>query len=200
MDAKANIKSRLSSRHGTAGAVRFGVASLPNDSAVAVASKRSTDAALHLSGDVEIFKKTLCFPGLKPAGRYVAKDMRDFVSIPLLTKTLLDHDTLHGEDIAVTGRTVAENLKGVKQNSHQGVSASAVLDDSAIVQIEAGEGFFNAKLTDKELAAHTTEWKLRATNHTSGAMWNYARQVGPVADGAVAQGGKAHEKRCYADI
>src|SRR5881227_4426377 len=45
--------------------------------------------------------------------------------IPLLMKTLLDNGHLHGDCITVTGRTIAENLKGVKWNPHQDVVRSA---------------------------------------------------------------------------
>jgi dihydroxy-acid dehydratase len=45
--------------------------------------------------------------------------------IPLLMKTLLDHGYLHGDCLTVTGRTIAENLKGVKWNPHQDVVRSA---------------------------------------------------------------------------
>jgi dihydroxy-acid dehydratase len=55
-------------------------------------------------------------------------------------------------------------------------------------------------LTEAELAERKTKWKPRATNHTSGALWKYAQQVGPAVDGAVTHPGGAHEKQCYADI
>ncbi|MDB5549664.1 MAG: ilvD, partial [Tardiphaga sp.] len=45
-----------------------------------------------------------------------------------------------------------------------------------------------------------TKWQPRATNHTSGALWKYAQQVGPAVDGAVTHPGGAHEKHSYADI
>jgi dihydroxy-acid dehydratase len=56
------------------------------------------------------------------------------------------------------------------------------------------------KLTDAELAERKTKWAARTTNHTSGALWKYAQQVGPAVDGAVTHPGGAHEKQCYADI
>ena len=108
--------------------------SLENAAAVVAASGGSTNAALHLPAiahecgikfdlfDVaEIFKKTPYVADLKPGGRYVAKDMFEAGGIPLLMKTLLDHGFLHGECLTVTGRSMAENLKGVKWNSHQDV-------------------------------------------------------------------------------
>src|SRR6201747_2468664 len=111
---------------------------LENAAAVVAASGGSTNAGLHLPAiahecgikfdlfDVaEIFKKTPYVADLKPGGRYVAKDMFEVGGIPLLMKTLLDHGYLHGDCLTVTGRTIAENLKGVKWNPHQDVVRSA---------------------------------------------------------------------------
>src|SRR6202000_2570979 len=75
-----------------------------------------------------------------------------------------------------------------------------LLQDGDIIEIDAVEGTLNAKLTDAELAERKTKWQPRATNHTSGALWKYAQQVGPAVDGAVTHPGGAHEKQCYADI
>src|SRR5450432_810889 len=107
---------------------------LENAAAVVAASGGSTNAALHLPAmahecgikfdlfDVaEIFKRTPYIADLKPAGRYVAKDLFEAGGVPLLMKTLLDHGHLHGDCLTVTGRTIAENLKSVKWNPHQDV-------------------------------------------------------------------------------
>jgi dihydroxy-acid dehydratase len=107
---------------------------LENAAAVVAASGGSTNAALHLPAiahecgikfdlfDVaEIFKKTPYIADLKPGGRYVAKDMFEAGGIPLLMKTLLDQGYLHGDCMTVTGRTIAENMAGVKWNPHQDV-------------------------------------------------------------------------------
>jgi dihydroxy-acid dehydratase len=107
---------------------------LENAAAVVAASGGSTNAALHLPAiahecgiafdlfDVaEIFKKTPYIADLKPAGRYVAKDMFEAGGVPLLMKTLLEHGFLHGECMTVTGRTVAMNLKRVRWNKGQDV-------------------------------------------------------------------------------
>src|SRR5713101_6011713 len=311
---------------------------LENAAAVVSATGGSTNAALHLPAiahecglkfdlfDVaEIFKRTPYIADLKPAGRYVAKDMFEAGGVPLLMRTLLDHGYLHGECLTVTGRTVAENLKSVKWNSHQDVVRSAdkpitvtggvvglkgnlapegaivkvagmsnlkftgparcfdreedafesvqkktykegdviviryegprggpgmremlsttaaltgqgmggkialitdgrfsgatrgfcighvgpeaavggpiaLLRDGDIIEIDADAGTLNVKLTDAELAERKTKWKPRETNHTSGALWKYAQQVGPAVNGAVTHPGGAHEKQCYADI
>src|SRR5207302_1989622 len=219
--------------------------SLENAAAVVAASGGSTNAALHLPAiahecgikfdlfDVaEIFKKTPYVADLKPGGRYVAKDMFEVGGIPLLMKTLLDNDHLHGDCITVTGRTIAENLKSVNWHPHQDVMRSAdnqitagrfsgaprgfcighvgpeaavggpiaLLQNGDIIEIDAEAGVLNVKLTDAELAKRRTKWAPRQTNHTSGALWKYAQQVGPAVDGAVTHPGGAHEKQCYADI
>src|SRR5262249_55488378 len=94
----------------------------------------STNAALHLPAiahecgvvfdlfDVaEVFKRTPYVADLKPAGRYVAKDLFEAGGVPLLMKTLLDHGYLHGDCMTVPGRTIAENMRGVKWNPDQDV-------------------------------------------------------------------------------
>src|SRR5262245_19637752 len=107
---------------------------LENAAAVVSASGGSTNAALHLPAianecglkfdlfDVaDVFKRTPYIADLKPGGRYVAKDLFEAGGVPLLMKTLLDHGYLHGGCMTVTGRTVAENLKGVRWNDAQDV-------------------------------------------------------------------------------
>ena len=107
---------------------------LENAAAVVAASGGSTNAALHLPAiahecgiafdlfDVsEIFKRTPYIADLKPAGRFVAKDLFEAGGVPLLMKTLLDNGFMHGDCMTVTGRTMAENLKRVTWNSEQDV-------------------------------------------------------------------------------
>jgi dihydroxy-acid dehydratase len=107
---------------------------LENAAAVVAASGGSTNAALHLPAiahecgvvfdlfDVaEVFKRTPYVADLKPAGRYVAKDLFEAGGVPLLMKTLLDNGYLHGDCMTVTGRTIAENMRGVKWNPDQDV-------------------------------------------------------------------------------
>src|SRR5262252_2313555 len=75
-----------------------------------------------------------------------------------------------------------------------------LLKDGDMIEIDAVAGTLNVKLTKEELAERKSKWAPRATNHTSGALWKYAQQVGPAVDGAVTPPGGAHEKQCYADI
>jgi dihydroxyacid dehydratase/phosphogluconate dehydratase len=168
----------------------------------------------------EIFKKTPYGTGLQRVSRYVASDILEVASIPMLNKTLLNHARLQRDRLTAEGDAIAESMKTVKRNSHQDVIRSAdksiavtgdlvgskenpifeLVNNGIIIRYDAGEACLNAKLTDKELAAHPTKGKRRATNHTSGTLWKYARQGGSAFSGVVTQPDRAHEKYCYADI
>ncbi|MFO1066953.1 MAG: dihydroxy-acid dehydratase [Geminicoccaceae bacterium] len=108
--------------------------SLENAARVVAASGGSTNGALHLPAiahecgiefdlhDVaKIFRETPYIADLKPAGRYVMKDLGEVGGVPLLMKALLDGGYLHGDCITVTGRTVAENLAEVTWNDGQDI-------------------------------------------------------------------------------
>jgi dihydroxy-acid dehydratase len=107
---------------------------LENAATVVAATGGSTNGGLHLPAiahecgidfslaDVcEIFKRTPYIADLKPGGRYVAKDLFEAGGVPMVLKTLLDAGYLHGDCMTVTGRTLAENLAGVKWNTDQDV-------------------------------------------------------------------------------
>jgi dihydroxyacid dehydratase/phosphogluconate dehydratase len=191
MDARTNIKGRLPSRLGT----EEPRAPHTTRAAVVATSSDAINAAPHLTAiefdSGEIFKKTLCAAGLKPAGRYLAKDMPEVDVIPLLMKTLLDNGQPHGNCLTVTAPTITEDLKSVRWNPRRDLARSAA---------ETDVGTLNVKLTDAELAEHETKWRPRATNEKSGALWNMPNRLGRAVDGAVPHPGGAHEKQCYADI
>jgi dihydroxy-acid dehydratase len=107
---------------------------LENAAMVVAASGGSTNGGLHLPAiaheagiefdlhDVcETFRKTPYIADLKPGGRYVAKDMYEIGGVPVLMKALLDGGFLHGDCMTVTGKTIAENLKGIKFPTNQDV-------------------------------------------------------------------------------
>jgi len=132
MDARTNIKIGLPGRLATEGTAHASCA------ATVAASSDADNAAPHRSVNAdqgslkfdlidgaeifvaEIFKKTPCVAGLKPGGRYVAKDMHEISGISLLMKTLLDNGHLRGDCMTATGRTTAENLKSVRPNAVSG--------------------------------------------------------------------------------
>ena len=105
-----------------------------NAATIVAATGGSTNAALHLPAmaheagivfdlfDVAaIFKRTPYIADLKPGGQYVAKDVYDIGGVPQIMKALLDGGLLHEDCITVTGKTVKQNLEGVKFNSNQRV-------------------------------------------------------------------------------
>jgi dihydroxy-acid dehydratase len=109
-------------------------AALDNAAAVVAASGGSTNAALHLPAiahecgikydlhDVaKVFRRTPYIADLKPGGRFVAKDMFEAGGVPALLKALLDGGYIDGSAMTVTGKTMAENLKGVSLRKDQAV-------------------------------------------------------------------------------
>jgi dihydroxy-acid dehydratase len=95
-----------------------------NAIAVVMAFGGSTNAVLHLLaianeaevdltiGDFQrIGRKVPHLADVKPFGSFVMKDIDHIGGIPVVLKTLLDADLLHGDCLTVTGRTMAENLE-----------------------------------------------------------------------------------------
>jgi dihydroxy-acid dehydratase len=108
--------------------------SLENAARVVAASGGSTNGGLHLPAiaheagiefdlhDVcAIFRSTPYIADLKPAGRYVMRDLHDAGGVPMLMKALLDGGYLDGDCVTVTGKTIAENLAGVTFDPDQPV-------------------------------------------------------------------------------
>lgn len=97
-----------------------------NAIAVVMAVGGSTNAVLHLLAIAhaaavpltiddfeEIRQRVPVLCDLKPSGRYVATDLHQAGGIPQVMKMLLAHDRLHGGELTIAGRTVAEVLADV---------------------------------------------------------------------------------------
>jgi dihydroxy-acid dehydratase len=93
---------------------------------VVIALGGSTNAVLHLlaiahSAGVKlsiddftrIGKRVPVLADLKPSGKYGVSHLVRIGGLPPLMKMLLDRGLLHGDCVTVTGKTVAENLRGV---------------------------------------------------------------------------------------
>jgi len=94
---------------------------------VVIALGGSTNAVLHLlamahSAHVKltiddftrIGKRVPVLADLKPSGKHVMADLVAIGGLTPLMKTLLSAGLLHGDCITVTGKTIAQNLRGVK--------------------------------------------------------------------------------------
>jgi dihydroxy-acid dehydratase len=101
---------------------------------IAAATGGSTNSALHLPAiahecgmtltldDIDrISRRTPIIADLKPFGRYNAYDVYKAGGIPAILKVLLDEKLIHGDCLTCTGRTMAENLAGVKLKPDQNV-------------------------------------------------------------------------------
>ncbi|MCC6491223.1 MAG: dihydroxy-acid dehydratase [Candidatus Hydrogenedentes bacterium] len=69
---------------------------------------------LSLDDFTRIGKKSPVLADLKPSGKHVMADLVAIGGLTPLMKTLLDAGLLHGDVLTVTGKTLKENLKGVK--------------------------------------------------------------------------------------
>ena len=97
-----------------------------NAIAVVMAVGGSTNAVLHLLAIAhaagvpltiddfeEIRQRVPVLCDLKPSGRYVATDLHRAGGIPQVMKMLLAHDRLHGDELTITGQTIADVLQDV---------------------------------------------------------------------------------------
>ncbi|SIT80407.1 dihydroxy-acid dehydratase [Pontibaca methylaminivorans] len=77
----------------------------------------------------------------------------------------------------------------------------ALLRNGDEITIDAVKGEISVALSETELAARKADWKgPRETLYASGALWKYARLVGPTYQGAVTHPGAAEEKHIYMDL
>ncbi len=100
--------------------------SLENAAAAVAATGGSTNAGLHLPAiahevgivftldDVaEVFARTPLIADLQPGGKYLALDLYRAGGTCVVLKALLDGGYLHGDALAISGRTLAEELTDV---------------------------------------------------------------------------------------
>ena len=137
---------------------------------VVIALGGSTNAVLHLlamahSAGVKltiddftrIGKRVPVLADLKPSGKYVMAELVRIGGLTPLMRMLLDKKLLHGDCLTVTGRTVAENLAGVrpypaeqdvvrgfdnpvKKDSHLVVLYGNLAPNGAVAKISGKEG------------------------------------------------------------
>jgi dihydroxyacid dehydratase/phosphogluconate dehydratase len=175
----------------------------------------------------EVFKRTPYIADLKPAGRFVAKDLSDVGSIPLVMKTLLENGFLHGECLTATGCSVTEKLPRMAWNLNRDadrpvsrplrLSGGALglrgnlAPDGATINLGgpidhfgAGNMAIDAECGSPDRRLSDTEFEERPVGRRPafgpGYLWRFSRQVGAAHHSAVARPGGSAEKTCYADI
>jgi dihydroxy-acid dehydratase len=76
----------------------------------------------------------------------------------------------------------------------------ALVEDGDIIRIDAEAGTIDLDVAEDVLAERRARWTPRTNDYQSGALWRYARNVGPAYKGAVTHPGAASETHVYADI
>ena len=76
----------------------------------------------------------------------------------------------------------------------------ALVQTGDIISIDADAGVLDLEVDESELAIRKRSWRPRETNYASGAIWKYARLVGPAHLGATTHPGRKSERHVYADI
>ena len=128
----------------------------------------STNAVLHIiaianSVGVEVSlddfqnfsDKTPFIANLKPSGDFLMEDLHNMGGTPALMKYMLENGYLHGDCLTVTGKTLEENLKNVKNSIDSKIikSFEKPIKNSGHIQVLYGniapEGAV-AKITGKE--------------------------------------------------
>jgi dihydroxy-acid dehydratase len=150
---------------------------------VVIALGGSTNAVLHLiaiahaagiriglDDFTRIGKKVPVLADLKPSGKYAMSRLIEIGGTLPLMKMLLDRKLLHGDVLTVTGKTLAENLKGVKpypagqdivrsfdnpikKDSHLVICYGNLAPGGAVAKISGKEGLFfkgKAKVFERE--------------------------------------------------
>lgn len=79
-----------------------------------LAMAHATGVKLSIDDFTRIGKKVPVLADLKPSGRFLMSELVAIGGIQPLMKTLLAKGLLHGDCLTVTGKTLAQNLRGVK--------------------------------------------------------------------------------------
>ncbi len=91
---------------------------------LAIANEANVD--LNIDDYNRIGDKTPHLADVKPFGRYVMNDLDKIGGVPVVMKALLDAGLIHGDELTVTGKTVAENLKAINPPDPDGKIIHAV--------------------------------------------------------------------------
>jgi dihydroxy-acid dehydratase len=159
-----------------------------NAIAVTIALGGSTNAVLHLlaiahtagvkltmDDFTRIGRKVPVLADLRPSGKYGMVHLSRIGGLPPLMRILLDEGLIHGDCLTVTGKTVAENLKGVapypadqdvvrpfnnpiKKDSHLRILYGNLAPGGSVAKISGKEGL---KFEGKAIVYDSEEKALR---------------------------------------
>ncbi|MBD8678826.1 dihydroxy-acid dehydratase [Sphingomonas sp. CFBP 13720] len=76
----------------------------------------------------------------------------------------------------------------------------ALVENGDIITIDAEAGTIDLDVPADVLAERRARWQPRTNDYQSGALWRYAKTVGPAYQGAVTHPGAKMERHVYADI
>jgi dihydroxy-acid dehydratase len=76
----------------------------------------------------------------------------------------------------------------------------ALVENGDIIHIDAEAGTIDLDVPEDVMAKRRAAWVPRTNDYGSGALWRYAKTVGPAYKGAVTHPGAAAETHVYADI
>ncbi|MDO6415126.1 dihydroxy-acid dehydratase [Sphingomonas sp. BIUV-7] len=76
----------------------------------------------------------------------------------------------------------------------------ALIEDGDSIRIDAEAGTIDLDVPEDVLAARKAAWRPRINNYQAGALWRYAKNVGPAWAGAVTHPGAKAETHVFADI
>ncbi|MFZ8998638.1 MAG: dihydroxy-acid dehydratase [Ilumatobacteraceae bacterium] len=130
-----------------------------NAIALANALGGSTNAVLHLLAianeagvalDLDDFNKVAArvphFADMKPGGKFHMTDLDRIGGVPVVLKHLLEEGLLHGDEVTVTGKTMAENLAEIDPPAPDGTVVSPISDP---INAEGGLNILTGTLAPK---------------------------------------------------
>ena len=120
-----------------------------------IAMANSVGVKVSLDDFQNFSNKTPFIANLKPSGDFLMEDLHNMGGTPALMKYMLENGYLHGDCLTVTGKTLEENLKSVKNSIDSKIikSFEKPIKNSGHIQVLYGniapEGAV-AKITGKE--------------------------------------------------
>ena len=123
--------------------------SLENACAAVAATGGSTNAALHipaiaheagirftLDDFARVAKRTPLIADMKPGGRFLAKDLHAVGGVNTVLKELLNRGALHGDCLALSGRTLEEELRSSAAPDGHVVRKEPILPTGGLVVLK----------------------------------------------------------------